>query len=346
MTTPCMHHSTTDPHIVGESRALELALEDARSVAATTTTVLLEGETGTGKELFARAIHDSSPRADKAMVTVNCAALPEHLVESELFGHERGAFTGAVQRRAGRFTLAHGGTLFLDEIGELPLALQAKLLRVLQEGEVTPLGGTTTTRVDVRVVAATHRDLAAEVRAGRFREDLFYRLRVFPLRLPALRERRDDIPLLTAAFVARLERTLGRRFAPLGEDELRKLSAHDWPGNVRELQAVLERAALTARGDRLNLDRALGSPCGAAHAPARVEDVPFDRILTATELLALERLNTVRALERTRWRVAGDGGAADLLGMPPSTLSSRMKALGIARPAGAPRVGEAHAVLQ
>jgi transcriptional regulator with GAF, ATPase, and Fis domain len=292
---------------------------------------LIHGETGTGKELFARAIHRASARRDRALVKVNCAAIPSNLMESEFFGHERGAFTGATQRRVGRFALAHRGTLFLDEVGELPLDLQPKLLRVLQEGEFEPVGSSVTTKVDVRIVAATNRDLAAEVRAGRFREDLYYRLSVFPLRLPPLRERPEDIATLAQSFADRIGRRLGRHFAPLTPECVRQLCAYAWPGNVRELENVIERAALIARDGRLNLQRALPDlPPTAAPTP-RAETA--DRILTARELEAYERDNLVRALEATSWRISGQTGAACLLGVAASTLSSRMKALGITRPA-------------
>jgi len=319
-----------DAHgIVGRSQALLAALREVRLVAATDATVLVTGESGTGKELIARAIHESSGRCERALVKVNCAAMPASLMESELFGHERGAFTGATARREGRFALADGGTIFLDEIGELPLELQAKLLRVLQEGEFEPLGSSRTRKVDVRVVAATNRDLQAEVRTGRFREDLYYRLSVFPLRVPALRERLDDIPLLVEAFLQRLAKRLGRSFDPPGDESLRCLRAHAWPGNVRELQNVVERAAISAGGSRLDFARALpaasgGQPAGAAESARR-------RVLTIGELQQIERNNLLLALELTGWRVSGDAGAAQLLGINPSTLASRIKALGLQR---------------
>jgi len=316
--------------IVGESLALRGLLRDVERVAASPTTVLITGETGTGKELVARAVHERSPRAERPLVTVNCAAIPENLQESELFGHERGAFTGATSRRAGRFQRADGGTLFLDEVGELPLDLQAKLLRVLQEGEVEPVGGQRSVRVDVRVIAATHRDLSAMVKAGRFREDLFYRLNVFPLRVPPLRERGGDVVRLAEHFARSFAESLGRTVAPLGESERARLSSYDWPGNVRELQNVIERALLTSvDGRHLNLDRALPEPASVA-APAPAEPSPEpDRILTDAELRDRERANLVRALAASGGKVSGPGGAAQRLGLRPSTLSSRMKALGV-----------------
>jgi transcriptional regulator with GAF, ATPase, and Fis domain len=300
-----------------------------RLVAVTDATVLVTGESGTGKELIARAIHESSGRWERAMVKVNCAAMPASLMESELFGHERGAFTGATARREGRFALADGGTIFLDEIGELPLELQAKLLRVLQEGEFEPVGSSRTRKVDVRVIAATNRDLEEEVRAGRFREDLYYRLNVFPVRVPALRERLDDIPLLVEAFLQRLAKRLGRSFDPPCGESLRCLRAHGWPGNVRELQNVVERAAISAVGSRLDFARAL--PAAPAGQPAGTAESARRRVLTMRELQQIERNNLLLALELTGWRVSGDAGAAQLLGINPSTLASRIKALGLQR---------------
>jgi PAS domain S-box-containing protein len=320
--------------VVGRSAPLQRLLRELEQVAATDATVLILGETGTGKELIARSVHEASPRRDKPLVTLNCAAIPQTLMESELFGHERGAFTGATQRREGRFALADGGTIFLDEIGELPLELQAKLLRVLQEGEVEPVGGSRTRKVDVRVIAATNRDLREETEAGRFREDLYFRLAVFPLQVPPLRERGDDIGLLAAAFVERHARKLGRVIAPLTPDCVQRLKAYHWPGNVRELENVIERAAIVAKGGRLDLDRALeGTAQDILTASAAAADqVPSTRVLTVDELKQLERDNLSRALEATAWKISGEGGAARLLGMQPSTLASRMKALGIARP--------------
>jgi transcriptional regulator with GAF, ATPase, and Fis domain len=315
--------------IVGRSRALRLVLEEVERVAQTDATVLVTGETGTGKELIARAVHAASRRRTRALVKVNCAAMPANLIESELFGHERGAFTGATLRREGRFALADAGTLFLDEIGELPFELQAKLLRVLQEGEFEPLGSSRTRKVDVRVVAATNRDLAAEVRSGRFREDLYYRLNVFPIRLPALRERAEDIPLLVRHFADRLAARLGRDFEPVPPECLRRLQSHPWPGNVRELQNVIEHAVIAARGRRLDVSRALQA--SAAPEPAAIAGAS-SRVLTVKEIEEIERANLLLALESTGWRVSGEGGAARLLGINPSTLASRIKALGLRRP--------------
>jgi PAS domain S-box-containing protein len=320
--------------IVGESSALMSVLADLERVAVTDATVLITGETGTGKELIARAIHRRSARAEGPLVTVNCAALPDNLQESELFGHEKGAFTGALQRRDGRFTLAHGGTIFLDEVGEMGPDLQAKLLRVLQEGEFEPVGSTRTVRVNVRVVTATNRDLVAMAREGSFRLDLMYRLNVFPLHLPALRERGDDVILLARKFAAAFARQRGRTPPVIGPEAQARLRRYDWPGNVRELQNVIERASITSLDPRvLDLQRALPvgvlqtvDPLGAA---GPVDDA---RVLTAIELRDLEHSNMERALAAAGGRVSGPAGAAALLGLAPSTLASRMRALGIARP--------------
>jgi len=312
--------------LIGESEPMKRVLADIQQVAETGATVLLLGETGTGKEVIARAIHAASKRRHKALITVNCAAIPPTLIESEFFGHEKGAFTGATQKREGRFALADGGTIFLDEIGELPPELQVKLLRVLQEGEFEPVGSSRTRRVDVRVLTATNRDLDAAVKDGSFREDLYYRLNVFPLHLPSLRDRGRDIALLASTFAERCARRMGRTIE-LSEECIRRLMAYPWPGNVRELENVIERAVITSRDRRLNLDRALPRAEGVA-----TPDKITGRILTARELQGLERENIIRALEESGWRVSGDKGAAQFLGMNSSTLSSRMKALQIKRP--------------
>lgn len=319
--------------IIGRSPAMLEALGDVAQVAPTDTTVLILGESGTGKELFARAIHEASPRSRKHMIKVNCAAVPAALMESEFFGHERGAFTGATARREGRFALAHRGTIFLDEIGELALDLQAKLLRVLQEGEFEPVGGSRTQKVDVRVIAATNRDLHAAVREGRFREDLFYRLHVFPLEVPPLRERGDDIALLAEAFVQKFSQKMGKSIRPLTEACLARLQRYDWPGNVRELENVIERGVITARDGYLNLDRALPAEAErrGAEPCAPVGPDPA-AVLTAEALQQIERDNILRALTLAGGRVSGRQGAAERLGMNPSTLNSRIKALGIERP--------------
>ena len=255
------HYHDVD-EIVGQSAALRLSLTRLTQVASMNSTVLLLGETGTGKELFARALHDRSRRRARALVRVNCAALPASLIESELFGHERGAFTGAVSMRQGRFEIADGGTIFLDEIGDLPLELQAKLLRVLQEGEFERVGSSRTRKVDVRVITATHRDLEREVSEGRFRADLYYRLSVFPIHLPALRDRTEDIPAMVWFFIHRLQRELERRITKVPQSVMAALQQHNWPGNIRELENVVERAMIRTTGDTLQLDDAIGT-CGS-----------------------------------------------------------------------------------
>jgi transcriptional regulator with GAF, ATPase, and Fis domain len=306
-------------------------LRDISEVAGTDASVLILGETGTGKELIARAIHRNSRRGEKPLIKVNCAAIPGSLIESELFGHEQGAFTGATKKREGRFALADGGTIFLDEIGELPVELQVKLLRVLQEGEFEPVGSSRTQKVDARVIAATNRDLKQATQEGKFREDLYYRLNVFPIELPPLRERGDDIGLLAENFARRFANRMGRAIESLSEDCIRRLKSYGWPGNVRELQNVIERAVITSRDGRLNLDRALPESGKVAASETVSPEDTVRRVRTAKELEALERTNLIAALETTGWRVAGENGAAQLLGMKPTTLSSRMKALGIER---------------
>jgi PAS domain S-box-containing protein len=326
--------------ILGRSPALVAVLREIEQVAETDASVLVLGETGTGKELVARAIHQASRRRDGPLVRLNCAAIPASLIESELFGHEKGAFTGATERREGRFALADGGTIFLDEIGELTPELQAKLLRVLQEGEFEPVGSSRTVNVDVRVISATHRDLAVMRKEGRFREDLFYRLSVFPMRVPPLRDRGDDVELLADHFARTLARKLGREAPRLTDESRRRLRSYDWPGNVRELANVVERAVITSRDGRLDLDRAIpGAPApSSAGAPAPAPTAPKSsppeatRIRTAAELEALERENLRLALEAAGWKIAGEGGAAQRLGLKPTTLGSRMRALRIERP--------------
>jgi transcriptional regulator with GAF, ATPase, and Fis domain len=257
--------------------------------------------------------------------------MPGTLIESELFGHEQGAFTGATKKREGRFALADGGTIFLDEIGELPVELQVKLLRVLQEGEFEPVGSSRTQKVDARVIAATNRDLKQATREGKFREDLYYRLNVFPIELPPLRERGGDIGLLAENFARRFAQRMGRAIESLSEDCIRRLKSYGWPGNVRELQNVIERAVITSRDGRLNLDRALPESGKVTPTEAVSPEETAKRVRTAKELEELERANVIAALEATSWRVSGNGGAAQLLAMKPTTLSSRMKALGIER---------------
>ena len=317
--------------IIGGSEALRKVLADVKEVAVTDATVLILGETGTGKELIAHAIHRSSRRRDRPLIKVNCATMPATLIESELFGHEQGAFTGATKKREGRFALAHGGTIFLDEVGELPLDLQSKLLRVLQEGEFEPVGSSQTRKVDVRVLAATNRDIESAARTGKFREDLYYRLNVFPIQVPPLRERRGDVGSLAAGFAKKFAQRMGRSIQPLSDDCIRRLEAYRWPGNVRELQNIVERAVITSRDGRLNLDRALPESVNTVAGAVTNDSSTVQRVHTAKELEELERNNIIAALKSTEWKVAGENGAAQLLGVKPTTLSSRMKALCIER---------------
>ena len=318
-----------DGVVIGESRAFQQVMRDIAQVAETDATVIILGETGTGKELAARAIHAASKRSAHRLITVNCAAIPATLIESELFGHEAGAFTGATKKREGRFSLADKGTIFLDEIGEMPLDLQAKLLRVLQDGGFDPIGSASTKKVNVRVLAATNRDLEKSVREGKFREDLFYRLNVFPLRLPPLRERGDDVVRLASVFAQRFACRMGRTIAPLTDDAAHRLKNYSWPGNIRELQNVIERAVITATDGRLNLDRSLPELTTAPSAAHRTHEDRPQTIRTVKELEELERANILRALDAAKWKVSGENGAAKLLGINASTLSSRMKALKI-----------------
>jgi PAS domain S-box-containing protein len=325
-------HNADD--IVGQSRALRQVLDKVGLVADTESSVLICGETGTGKELIARAVHARSQRAHRPLIKVNCAALPTGLIESELFGHERGAFTGATDRRIGRFELAAGGTIFLDEIGDMPLEVQVKLLRVLQEREFERVGGTKTITVDVRVIAATNRDLAGAVSAGGFREDLYYRLNVFPIALPPLRERLEDIPLLVHYFVNRYAQKTGRKITQVAKDAMRRLLVYGWPGNVRELENVIERAVILSSGPELTLGPevlpALPPAARAADAtgasPAAAEPTSIEEV---------ERQHIAAVLKQTGWRIEGPKGAASILNLHPSTLRSRIKKLGIRRSAEA-----------
>jgi len=312
--------------IVGQDTTLRELLETVRGVAATDATILLTGETGTGKELVARAIHTLSPRRDRAMVKLNCGAMAAGLVESELFGHERGAFTGALQRRIGRFEQANRGTLLLDEIGELPLDGQVKLLRVVEEQELERVGGSEPVRVDVRLIAATNRDLDAAVRAGRFRADLFYRLNVVPLRLPPLRERPGDIPLLVRSFLEHFRGKLRKQLHDVSRESLRRLEAHSWPGNIRELRHVVERACVLARGHVIDIGASL---LATATAIAPASGGAAGGFATLEEH---ERVYLRQVLEATGGRVEGRRGAARILDVHPSTLRSRLQRLGLAKP--------------
>jgi formate hydrogenlyase transcriptional activator len=311
--------------IIGNSSVLRNVLQQVEIVAPTDSTVLIYGETGTGKELIARAVHDLSSRKERAFVKLNCAAIPTGLLESELFGHEKGAFTGAIAQRIGRFELAHGGTVFLDEIGEIPLELQPKLLRVLQEREFERLGGSRTLRSDARLIAATNRDLAAMAQENKFRPDLYYRLNVFPIRVPSLRERAEDIPLLVRHFVQLFSRRMGRSIDSVPADTMNALVDYHWPGNIRELQNVIERAVIVTQGSVLKV--ALGELPSAAKPPAPAPGEDGNSMRKVLE--ETEREQIVRALEQANWVISGASGAAARLGMKRSTLQARMQKLGI-----------------
>jgi PAS domain S-box-containing protein len=306
-------------HILGQSDGLKYVLYRAEQVASMNTTVLILGETGTGKDMIAAAIHDMSPRKVRPLITVNCAALPGNLIESELFGREKGAFTGADIRQVGRFEIANGSTLCLDEIGELPLELQAKLLRVIQHNEFERLGSSHTIKVDVRIVATTNRDLEEEISKGRFRQDLYYRLNVFPITVPPLRQRKDDIPLLINAFVKRYSKNLGKQITSINNDTIKALQDYPWPGNVRELESIIERAVILCTGPVLYLADKL--------------EISSPTISSAVKTLEeMERNQMLKILSETRWRIEGKDGAAAILGLHPSTLRARMHKLGIVRP--------------
>lgn len=326
--------TTNFGEIIGNSNALRRTLEQVEAVSQTKANVLVHGESGVGKEMIARAIHNHSPRADRPLVKVNCASIPKELFESEFFGHVKGSFTGAHQDRVGRMQLADGGTLFLDEVGEIPINLQSKLLRALQESEFERVGDAKTISVDVRVVAATNRDLEAEIAAGRFREDLYYRLSVFPIQVPPLRERREDILPLTQHLLEVICRSMGKELLTFSRRQAEQLKGLPWHGNIRELRNILERAVILSQGARLRLDLALPAHQDPSLADSEVEIGPraSDGFLTEAEFRETEKRNLITALEHADWRVSGDGGAAELLGIKPSTLSYRMKSLGIEKP--------------
>jgi PAS domain S-box-containing protein len=314
--------------IIGDSQALKRTLAQIEAVAATTASVLVNGESGVGKEMIARAIHLHSPRAENPLVKVNCASIPSELFESEFFGHVRGAFTGAHKDRIGRMELANGGTLFLDEIGEIPLEQQGKLLRALQENEFERVGDEKTVKVDVRVVAATNRDLQAEVEAGNFRQDLFYRLSVFPIEVPPLRQRREDIVPLAQHFLRLCCSELGKQPMQLTRQNADTLLRHAWPGNIRELKNVLERAVILSGGSRLRLDLAMPEVGAGAPLP-ETSNLPDPGMMTENELREREKQNMIAVLDATGWKVSGPDGAAQWLGIKPSTLAYRMKVFGI-----------------
>jgi formate hydrogenlyase transcriptional activator len=305
-------------HLIGASTGLRNVLEQVEQVAATTATVLLTGETGTGKELVASAIHDSSPRAARPMIRVNCAAIPETLIESELFGREKGAYTGALSRQVGRFEVAHGSTLFLDEVGELPHAVQVKLLRVLQERQIERLGSSKSISVDVRMIAATNRDLEAAVREGAFREDLYYRLNVFPIKIPPLRERREDIPALIESFVKEFAKALGKSIESIDKRSIDALRLYEWPGNIRELRNAVERAVILSNAPLLRISTPKSSANGG-NVSLSMEDN--------------EREHLRKVLEMTGWRIRGKDGAAEILDVKPTTLESRLTRLNLFRKA-------------
>lgn len=319
---------THDHGIIAQHDSMKNVLGLIERVAPTQATVLIHGETGTGKELVARAIHNASSRAKGPMVRINCGAIPANLIESELFGHEKGAFTGATVSRKGRFLLADKGTLFLDEIGELPLDLQPKLLRVIQEGEFDPVGSSVTQKVDVRIIAATHRDLLARSKEGKFREDLYYRLNVFPIQVPALRDRGNDVCLIADKLIEHYAKDLNKAIKPLTQEQKKQLLSYDWPGNVRELQNLVERAVIVANKGRIDWSLVIPNAQGLVKATTQGDE----RILTVEELQELERANILKALKKTKWKISGTNGAARLLGLPPTTLASKIKALGISKP--------------
>ena len=313
-----------DFDIIGDSEAMKKVFGLVSRVAPSDSTVLILGETGTGKELIARAIHKMSARENKAMVKVNCAALPASLIESELFGHEKGSFTGAIDRRIGKFEMAHQGTLFLDEIGEMPPELQVKLLRALQEKEIERIGGKNTIKTDVRIIAATNRDLLKEMAEGKFRSDLYYRLNIFPIQIPPLRHHREDIPLLAAHFIRHYSRKTGKKINTFSHNSLDELMHYDWPGNVREFEHLIERSILLATGESIQ----------EIHLPSQLNKIPPppERAITVVKTLdENERDHILDMLKYCKGRIAGKGGAAALLGVPPSTLNSKIKRLGIRR---------------
>ena len=320
--------------IIGQSRACRRVIHQIEIVAPTDATVMILGETGTGKELIAQEIHRRSCRREKPIVRVNCTSIPKDLFESELFGHVRGAFTGAIKDRVGRFEAAAGGTLFLDEIGEISLGLQSKLLRVLQEKCYERVGEDRTRHADVRIVAATNRDLQKEVAAGRFREDLFYRLNVFPIKVAPLKERKEDIPLLATHFVESLAKELGCPKPRLTQAGIETLQGYDWPGNIRELRNIIERAVILSQGGALNFDLPVnGSSVDQIILEPRDGDQAEPEFLTESEMQRRERKNLFTVLQKTGWKIKGTDGAAELLGMNPSTLIYRIEKLGLKRPA-------------
>jgi len=306
-------------NIICEDKSFIQVLKQIEKVASTNTTVLLHGETGTGKELIARAVHNLSPRQKKPLIKINCAAIPASLIESELFGHEKGAFTGALQQETGKFELADGGTLFLDEIGEMPIELQAKLLRVIQEGELERVGGNKTIKLNVRIITATNRDLEHEIKKGTFRMDLYYRLNVFPLTIPPLRDRKKDIPVLTRYFLEKYNKKIGKEVTQISKNDLDKLLQYSWPGNIRELENIIERAVILAKNKTLNLDNLIPDKS--------TSDLPSD----FCSLEKHEYNYILKVLNHTSWKISGINGAAEILNLNRTTLISKMEKLGIAK---------------
>jgi len=320
---------TSNYGITSEDKIMRKVLNLIEQVAPTDATVLITGETGTGKELVSRAIHKASSRNDKPLIRINCGAIPTNLIESELFGHKKGAFTGASVDRKGRFLLADGGTIFLDEIGEMPIALQPKLLRVIQEGEFDPVGSSETIKVDVRIIAATHRDLLKHATDGQFREDLYYRLNVFPIKVPALRERSSDISLIASEMITQFSKKLGKQIVDLTDVDKEVLTSYHWPGNVRELQNLIERAVIISQNGNINWRDII--PNNLSKNDIEPE-TSLNKIYTSHELIEKEKENLLKALKQTRWKISGKNGAAELLRLPATTLASKIKAFGIERP--------------
>ena len=320
---------TSSYGIIAEDDSMVAVLNLVEQVAGTNATVLIQGETGTGKELVARAIHKASTRADKPLIRINCGAIPANLIESELFGHEKGAFTGATASRKGRFLLADNGTIFLDEIGELPLELQPKLLRIIQEGEFDPVGSSETVKVDVRIIAATHRDLLNFSKEGKFREDLYYRLNVFPIVVPPLKDRGNDVHLIAQEMVNQYSAKQNKKIAILAEEDKALLSRYSWPGNVRELQNIIERAVIIAQNGTIRWETVIPKITDDLTEAPKPQEA---KIYSAEEITKIEKENILKALRKTSWKISGRGGAAALLQLPPTTLASKIKALNITRP--------------
>ncbi len=320
---------TSEHEIIAEDKSMKHVINLISQVSRTDATVLITGETGTGKELVARAIHKNSQRNDRPLIRINCGAIPHNLIESELFGHKKGAFTGATENRKGRFLLANKGTIFLDEIGEMPLDLQPKLLRVIQEGEFDPVGSSETMKVDVRIIAATHRDLFKHAQEGKFREDLYYRLNVFPIHIPPLRNRGQDVYSIANEMITQFASKFNKPIVKLSEADKVLLSSYSWPGNVRELQNLVERAVIVSKDGSINWQHIIPDAISNTES---VQQEANQKILTSKELVQLEKENILKALKQTRWKISGENGAAALLQLPPTTLASRIKALGIERP--------------